>query len=104
MSKITLGLICGLAFGTLDVLIMLPMKFEDKRKKKEAFASAFIDRFIIGFLIPVTDLGIHPAATGVIFGLGLSLPSAIITRAYAPIVGIGVSGGVIIGFIAKLVL
>jgi hypothetical protein len=104
MSKITLGLICGLAFGALDVLIMLPMKFEDKRKKKEAFASAFIDRFVLGFLVPVVNLGIHPALVGAILGLALSLPSAIITRAYAPIVGIGVLGGVIIGFIAKLVL
>ncbi len=104
MSKITLGLICGLVFGALDVLIMLPMKFEDKRKKKEAFASAFIDRFVLGFLVPVVNLGIHPALVGAILGLALSLPSAIITRAYAPIVGIGVLGGVIIGFIAKLVL
>ena len=104
MSKITLGLICGLAFGALDVLIMLPMKFEDKRKKKEAFASAFIDRFVLGFLVPVVNLGIHPALVGAILGLALSLPSAIITRAYAPIVGIGVVGGLIIGLISGSVL
>ncbi len=104
MSKITLGLICGLVFGALDVLIMLPMKFEDKRKKKEAFFSAFIDRFILGFLVPIINFGIHPALAGAILGLGLSLPSAIITRAYAPIIGIGILGGAIIGFIANFVL
>lgn len=104
MNKITLGLICGLAFGVLDILIMLPMKFEDKRKKREALVSAFFDRFILGFLIPLVDLEIHPAVTGVILGLGLSLPSAIITRAYVPIIGIGAVGGLIIGFITSNVL
>ncbi|MBU1146681.1 hypothetical protein KKD80_04050 [Patescibacteria group bacterium] len=104
MSALTLGLICGLAFGVVDVLVMLPIKFEDKRKKWEAFASAFIDRFILGFLVPIVNLGIHPALSGVILGLGLSLPSAIITRVYVPIVGIGVLGGLIIGFIANFVL
>ncbi len=104
MNQIKLGLICGLVFGVLDVLIMLPMKFEDKRKKKEALSSAFIDRFVLGFLIPVVNLGIHPALVGAILGLGLSLPSAIITRAYAPIIGIGILGGVIVGFIANFVL
>lgn len=104
MSAITLGLICGSVFAVLDVLVMLPMKMDDKRKKQEALISAFVDRFMLGFLIPVVNLGIHPAVTGAILGLGLSLPSAIITRAYAPIVGIGVAGGIIIGFIANSVL
>ncbi len=104
MSAITLGLICGLVFGVLDVLVMLPIKIEDKRKKQEALISAFVDRFMLGFLVPVMSLGIHPAMTGAIFGLGLSLPSAIITRAYVPIIGIGVTGGIIIGFITNWIL
>jgi len=49
-------------------------------------------------------IGLHPIATGAILGLGLSLPTAIIVRAYAPIVGIGVAGGIIIGFITNLIL
>jgi len=104
MSKIVLGVICGLVFGIVDVLVMIPLKYENKRKRIEAMSSAFLERFMIGFLIPNFDLGIHPAITGAIVGLGLSLPSAIITRVYAPIIGIGVIGGVIIGFIAKAVL
>jgi hypothetical protein len=35
--------------------------------------------------------------TGLIFGLLLSLPDAIITKAYAPILGLGTIGGLIIG-------
>ncbi|MFH1193570.1 MAG: hypothetical protein V1661_01090 [bacterium] len=99
MSRILLGTICGLAFGIIDVLVMIPLKYENNRKRTEAMSSAFIDRFMIGFLIPNVDLGIHPALTGLLLGVGLSVPSAIITRAYAPIIGIGAIGGLIIGII-----
>jgi hypothetical protein len=104
MDAIWLGLLCGLGFGLLDVLVMLPMKMENRRKKIEAVTSAFIERFMLGFLIPNVNLGIHPIMVGVLLGLTLSLPSAIITRAYTPIVGIGVAGGIIIGVIAHAVL
>jgi hypothetical protein len=104
MNKILLGIICGLAFGIIAVLIMIPLKYENNRKRNEAMSAAFLERFMIGFLIPVVELGILPAVTGILIGLGLSLPSAIITRAYAPIIGIGITGGVIIGIITKVVL
>lgn len=102
MERITVGIIFGLVFGLIDVLIMIPLKFDDRRKRSEAMAGAFIDRFMLGFLIPNIDLGMNPAITGGLLGLGLSLPSAIITRAYAPIIGIGVAGGIIIGFITGM--
>jgi len=56
---------------------------------------------MIGFLIPNVELGIHSALTGLLLGISLSMPSAIITRAYAPIIGIGAIGGFIIGFIVR---
>jgi len=104
MSKIILGTMCGLVFGIIDVLIMIPLKYENNQKKIEAMSAAFLERFMIGFLIPNVELGIHPALTGLLLGVGLSLPSAIITRAYAPIIGIGIVGSAIIGFIVKAVL
>jgi hypothetical protein len=103
MNRIILGAICGLVFGVVDVLVMIPLKYEDNRKRIEAMGAAFLERFMIGFLIPNVELGIHPALTGLLLGTGLSLPSAIITRAYAPIIGVGTAGGVIIGFIVKAV-
>ena len=103
MNSIALGIICGLAFGIIDIVVMLPMKFEDKRKRFEALTGAFIDRFMIGVLIPNVKLGVHPVIVGTLLGLGLSLPSAIITRAYAPIIGIGIVGGVIIGIITRVI-
>lgn len=104
MNSISLGIICGLAFGIIDVLIMLPMKLGDKRKKTEAIVAAFIERFMLGFLIPNVNIGLHPIVSGVFLGLGLSLPSAIISRAYAPIIGIGIVGSIIIGFVTNAVL
>ena len=103
MNRIVLGLLCGLGFGILDVLIMLPLKVEDKRKKLEAIIGAFIERFALGFIIPNMQLGIHPIITGGIFGLGLSVPTSIITRAYIPINVVGIVGGIIIGIITYLV-
>ena len=104
MNSIVLGVVCGLVFGIIDVLIMLPMKVEDKRKRIEALIGAFIERFMLGFIIPNINIGLHPIATGAILGFGFSLPTAIIVRAYAPIIGIGIVGGVIIGFVANMVL
>jgi len=92
-----LGIICGLVFGTIDVLLMIPMQgFGDK---KAAMTGAFIDRFAIGFVIGITSLSVPAWLRGLIIGLLLSLPSAIITKAYAPIIGTGIVGGVIIGFV-----
>lgn len=102
MDNILLGIIFGLAFGVLDIVIMVPLKFDDNRKRLEAMTAAFLERFAIGFLIPNVQLGAHPVITGLILGLGLSLPSAIITRIYAPIVGIGVVGGIVIGYLVTL--
>ncbi len=104
MDSVTLGIVCGLAFGIIDVLIMIPMKVADKRKRIEALVAAFVERFVLGFIIPNINIGLHPIATGALLGLGLSLPTAIIVRAYAPIIGIGIVGGIIIGFITNLVL
>jgi hypothetical protein len=104
MNRILLGLICGLAFGIIDVLIMIPLKYENNRKRNEAMISAFIERFMLGFLIPNVIIGLHPAIIGLFLGIGLSLPSAIITRVYIPIIGTGIVGGVIIGFIVNAVV
>lgn len=94
MSKLTLGVICGLVFGAIDIGIMLPMTFPDKRA---AITAAFIARFGIGFVIGTTRLLWPGWAVGLCFGLLLSIPDAIITKAYAPVVGMGAVGGTIIG-------
>jgi hypothetical protein len=94
MSRITLGVICGLMFGAIDIGIMLPMSFPDKRS---AIAAAFIARFGVGFVIGAARLPWPGWVVGLFFGLLLSIPDAIITKAYAPIIGMGAVGGTIIG-------
>ena len=96
MSKVMLGLICGVVFGIVDVLIMVPLKFEDKRA---AMTGAFVNRFSIGFVIGAVDLPLASWLNGLLFGLLLSLPDAIITKAWVPILAIGAIGGTIIGLI-----
>ena len=94
MSRVLLGVICGLVFGAIDIGIMLPMSFP---VKKAAITAAFIARFGIGFVIGAARLPWAGWAIGLCFGLLLSIPDALITKAYRPIIGMGAFGGTIIG-------
>ena len=96
MSKLVLGTICGLIYGALSAASMLPLSFEDKTA---ALTGAFLNRFAIGFVIGAARLPVPPWANGLIFGVLLSLPDAIITKTYAPILILGAVGGVVIGII-----
>jgi len=101
MSPVVLGVIGGLAFGIVDVLLMLPMQFSDKRT---ALAAAFASRFAIGFLIPLCKLPLPWFVSGALVGLLISIPDAIITKAYIPILVGGVVGGALLGWIAGRVV
>jgi hypothetical protein len=96
MSRVLLGVICGLVFGAIDIAIMVPMSFPDK---KAAITAAFIARFGIGFAIGAARLPWPGWVVGLSFGLLLSVPDALITKAYGPIIGMGALGGAIIGII-----
>ena len=75
-----------LVFGAIDIGIMLSMSFPDK---KAAITAAFVARFGIGFAIGAARLPWPGWAVGLCFGLLLSIPDALITKAYAPIIGMG---------------
>ena len=95
MNPIVFGIAAGLLFGVLDVLIMIPLDIPDK---KTAMIGAFLGRFAIGFLIPLIQAPAPPLVIGATVGLLLSLPDAVITKTYAPIIGIGIVGGSVIGW------
>lgn len=97
MSRIYLGVICGLVFGGLDAAMMLPLSFPDKRA---ALLGAFIARFGLGFVICNVKLPWPGWIVGLLLGILLSLPDAIITKAMVPILVSGAIGGLIIGVIA----
>ena len=96
MPKILLGIICGIVFGGISIATMIPLKLEDK---KTAMVGAFVNRFSIGFVIGATDLPLAGWLSGLLFGALLSLPDAIITKAWIPIMTLGVIGGVVIGLV-----
>ena len=97
MNPVLFGLIAGLVFAAIDVALMIPMEFADK---KTAMLGAFLSRFAIGFLIPLVKMPLPPFVIGGIVGLLISLPDAVITKAYAPILATGLIGGLIIGWAA----
>ena len=98
MSRIKLGVICGLVFGVIDAALMLPLSFPDK---VAAITGAFISRFAIGLVIGSARLPWPGWVGGLFFGVLLSLPDAIITKAAAPILGTGAIGGIIIGAVIQ---
>jgi hypothetical protein len=97
MSRIPLGVLCGLVFGGLDTAMMIPLSFPDKRA---AMLGAFIARFALGFVICNIQLPWAAWAVGLFLGILLSLPDAIITKAMVPILMSGAVGGLIIGWLA----
>lgn len=100
MDQVTKALIAGSIFGLIAAGTMLPMDFGSKSKKRDALLAAFIERFSIGFIIPLIALPLPHYVTGLLLGVLLSLPSAIITKTYIPILIMGALGGVIIGFLS----
>ncbi len=98
MSRLVLGLICGCVFGAISGASMIPLKFPDKRA---AMLGAFINRFSIGLVIGAARLPWPSWLLGLFFGLLLSLAGAIITKAYAPILAMGVVFGTVIGVVVQ---
>ena len=94
MTKLTAGVISGLIFGGVAVASMLPLSFPDKRT---ALLAAFVSRFGIGLVIGCVQVPWPGWVTGLVFGVLLSIPDALVTKAYVPILTLGGVGGLIIG-------
>jgi hypothetical protein len=71
VGRFTFGVILGLAIGIIDVLLMLPLAFPDKRA---ALLGAFSSRFALGFFATVVKLPMSPIASGVLVGVLTSIP------------------------------
>jgi hypothetical protein len=96
MTRVSLGVLLGLGIGVLDVLLMLPLSFPDKRA---ALLGAFCARFALGFFAATVRLPMSPIVSGVVVGLLTSLPDAIITKAYVPIMVTGIIFGAAAGWV-----
>ena len=97
MSRLTFGIVAGIVYGAASVATMLPLAFPDKHA---ALLGAFLNRFAIGLLIPLVVLPLPRWAIGLALGVLLSLPDAIITKAFVPILALGAIGGLVIGWLA----
>ena len=97
MNRTLFGVIAGLVFGAVAVALMLPMQFSDKRT---ALMAAFASRFTVGLLAATVQLPMPPWARGLLVGFLISLPDAIVTKAYAPILIIGSIGGLAVAVLA----
>ena len=95
MARVSLGILLGLIVGTVDVLLMLPLSFPDKRA---ALLGAFCARFALGFFAATVRLPLSPLVTGLVVGVLTSVPDAIITKSYAPIMITGVVFGLLAGW------
>ena len=103
MTRLWLGLIAGLIYGGLSAASMIPLAFPDKRA---ALLGAFLNRLGIGIVIgavvgapQLNALRLPPWVIGLAAGLLLSAADAVITKAYAPILGLGALGGALIGWL-----
>jgi hypothetical protein len=93
------ALTAGLACAVLDTALMLPLTFPTNGDKRVAMTAAFLERFVLGLSIgPVIRvLGGPGVLTGPAFALASSIPTAMITRSWAPVLGLGVLNGLAVG-------
>jgi hypothetical protein len=96
MTRVTFGVLLGLVIGAVDVGLMVPLSFPDKRA---ALLGAFFARFALGFFAATVRLPMSPVASGLVVGIVTSVPDAIITEAYAPILVTGIVFGAIAGWV-----
>jgi hypothetical protein len=94
MNFLLLGAIAGAAFGAVTLALMWPMTFPDRRT---ALTAAFVERFAIGLVIGIAQVPVPGWLLGAALGLLLSVGSALLTRAYKPILLLGALGGALIG-------
>lgn len=98
MNRIPLGVILGVVFGVIDVLLTL----RHGPQSTTVLLQAFTSRFALGFLGTNVVLPMHPVTTGAIVGILVSLPDAFGLKAYAGIIGSGAVFGALVGVMVKL--
>jgi len=93
------ALTAGLIVGTVDTLVMVPLPFPSREAKRTAMTAAFIERFFLGFVVGPVAAGLdaNGILVGAALGLGFSVPTALITKSYVPIIALGLVGGVAVG-------
>jgi hypothetical protein len=100
MNRLLLGVLCGVVFGLIDVLMTVLGKHPGGTMTM--FLQAFSSRFAIGVLAATVTLPVHPVLAGAIVGFLISLPDAFGLNSYAGVLGTGLLFGVLTGWVAKM--
>ena len=100
MNRLILGILCGIAFGLIDVLMTVFGNHPDRTTGM--LLQAFFSRFAIGFLAANVSLRVYPALAGAIVGLLISLPDAFALKSYVGILGTGLIFGALAGWAAQM--
>jgi hypothetical protein len=100
MNRLSIGLLCGVVFGIVDVLMTIFGKHPDMTRTM--LLQAFSSRFAIGVLAATVTLPVHPILAGAIVGLLISLPDAFGLHSYAGVLGTGLLFGALTAWAAKM--
>ena len=95
MSRVTLGTLLGLAIGVVDVLLMLPLSFPDKRA---ALLGAFCARFALGFFQPPSGFQCRRSRPAWSWESSRACRTPSSRRRHAPILVTGLIFGAIAGW------
>ena len=99
MNRIVLGILCGIAFGAIDVLMTV---FGNHPERTTGMLlQAFSSRFAIGLLAANVSLRMPGVLAGALVGLLISLPDAFALNSYLGVLGTGVIFGGVAGWLAS---
>lgn len=97
MNSYYFGAIAGLLFAVGEVAFLYAIKHVEKTDQTGVYITTFLCNALIGFLIPLLKIGIHPIAIGLGIALILSIPKAIVSKSYVYPFVVAVIVGVVIG-------
>jgi drug/metabolite transporter (DMT)-like permease len=100
MNRLMVGVVCGVLFGLIDVVMTVLGKHVGA--SPTMFLQAFSSRFAIGVLAATVAFPVHPVVSGAIVGLLISLPDAFGLHSYAGVLGTGLLFGALTGWAAKM--
>ena len=99
MNSLLLGVLCGVTFGIIDVLMTVFGNHPDV--SRSMLLQAFSSRLAIGVLGCNVSLGMDRVLAGALTGLLISLPDAFALHSYIGVLGTGAVFGAIAGWAAK---
>jgi hypothetical protein len=95
MPAFHLGIVSGLVCGALSALVVFFLPGDKRISPAGAFFLALAIAVSLGF----GDRGRLGWGPGIVIGLLISLPAAILSKAYAKVLALGVANGTLIGWL-----